>query len=261
MDWSTLSDDEKARLVWEINQAIQDSPYSVEAKALEDYEDRFADYDGPDSADKYEWEKEMEVLGLDPRDYDFDYDWEHGTLGGKRLSSASKPFDPNDSPEERVRKARESTPGAKKAKLLGLDFDYSPYITEEYDPSLQAEFDQVVREKIKEQVAQKMAEEDAEYRRNHPPVDSFGLDDGPGDEGVDSNGNELEDEGEYGEDTDDELEDEYEDEYDEEEEEDDEEEEPDPPSDKKVKDKKSSKGCVSDETVKNIATALSDFLY
>ena len=92
-----------------------------------------------------------------------------------------------------------------------------------------------------------------------------------GGEGVDSNGNELDDEDyeddEYDEydyedddgyddyeDYDDDDED-FDDDFDEEEDEDD---NSSTPSDEKVKDKKSDKGCVSDETMKNIIGALAD---
>lgn len=95
-----------------------------------------------------------------------------------------------------------------------------------------------------------------------------------GGEGVDSNGNELDDEDyeddeydEYAEydyedddgyddyeDYDDDDED-FDDDFDEEEDEDD---SSSTPSDEKVKDKKSDKGCVSDETMKNIIGALAD---
>ena len=149
MDWSALSEDEKARLVWEINQAIHDSPYSLEAKRLEDYIDSFADYDGPDAADLYEWEQEMEAAGLDPEEYDFEYDWEHGTLGGRTH-------------EEVVRLANE------------------------------------------------------EYLRNRAALDE-----------EDDNDN-------------------------------DEEEKDTTDSDERIKDKKPNKGCVSDETMKNVVSALSD---
>ena len=93
-----------------------------------------------------------------------------------------------------------------------------------------------------------------------------------GGEGVDSNGNDLDDEdddddyedddydyedddgyGDY-EDYDDDDED-FDDDFDEEEDEDD---SSSTPSDKNVKDKKSDKGCVSDETMKNIIGALAD---
>ena len=85
---------------------------------------------------------------------------------------------------------------------------------------------------------------------------------GETDDGVDSNGNEVEDEEAYGEGFGDEPEDDsYEDEGEEDSYEDEEEDSYDPPSDKKVKDKKASDGCVSDETVKNIVGALNNFLY
>ena len=94
--------------------------------------------------------------------------------------------------------------------------------------------------------------------------------DGEDGDGVDSNGNALEDEDDFDdglEDDDlDDGQDEYDDGYDDYEDEDeDEEEEPDPdpppPSDERVKDRKPAKGCVSDETVKNIVSALDSFLY
>ena len=79
--------------------------------------------------------------------------------------------------------------------------------------------------------------------------------DGPG---VDSNGNDFDDDDDdddyddddYDDDDDFDDADDFDDGFDEEEDEDD------PPSDKRVKDKKSGRGCVSDETMKNIVDAL-----
>ena len=81
--------------------------------------------------------------------------------------------------------------------------------------------------------------------------------------GIDSNGNDFDDDDEDFDDDDyedDDGYDDYEDDDDDDEDFDDdfdeEEDEDDPPSDKRIKDKKSGKGCVSDETMKNIVGAL-----